>query len=136
MLIFYIYIVLVYIYLYNYILLNFYRKWCPRGTVKPQRCFGLGINKCPERTAQAPKYGLLWVFLGFFLLVGLFFSYRKRKTRIRNAKFNNLLQHMMESKEDRPEAVVINRKKYDIQFENLGLTLPNGVEIMRVSFIF
>jgi ABC-type multidrug transport system ATPase subunit len=106
-------------------------KWCPRGTVKPQRCFGLGINKCPERTAQAPKYGLLWVFLGFFLLVGLFFSYRKRKTRIRNAKFNNLLQHMMESKEDRPEAVVINRKKYDIQFENLGLTLPNGVEIMR-----
>jgi len=39
----------------------------------------------------------------------------------------------MDSKEDRPEAVAIDRKKYDIQFENLGLVLPNGVEIMRVS---
>jgi len=38
---------------------------------------------------------------------------------------------MMDSKEDRPEAVAIDRKKYDIQFENLGLVLPNGVEIMR-----
>ena len=39
----------------------------------------------------------------------------------------------MDKKTDRPEAVVIDRKKYDIEFENLGLTLPNGVEIMRVS---
>jgi len=39
----------------------------------------------------------------------------------------------MNEREDRPEAVAVNRKKYDIQFENLGLVLPSRIEIMRVK---
>jgi len=102
--------------------------WCPRGSVKPQRCFGL---KCPERTAAAPKYGIFLVFLLFFIVIAILFAIKDRNRKIRNAKYNNLLQNIMDEKEDRPEAVSINRKKYDIQFENLGLVLPSKVEIMR-----
>jgi ABC-type multidrug transport system ATPase subunit len=104
-------------------------SWCPRGSVKPQTCFGL--TECPPRTDKSPKYGLLIIFLAFFVLIALFFAYRNRKKRIRNAKYNNLLQHMMDEKDERPEAVEINRKKYDIEFEDLGLVLPSKVEIMR-----
>jgi len=103
--------------------------WCPRGSVKKQRCFGLG--NCPERTAQAPKYGMFLVFIGFFIIIAILFAIKDKKRKIRNAKYNNLLQNIMEEKEERQEAVAIDRKKYDIQFENLGLVLPSRVEIMR-----
>jgi len=102
--------------------------WCPRGSVKPQRCFGL---KCPERTAAAPKYGIFLVFLIFFVVIAILFAIKDRNRKIRDAKYNNLLQNIMNEKEDRPEAVSIDRKKYDIQFKNLGLVLPSRVEIMR-----
>jgi len=42
----------------------------------------------------------------------------------------------MNEKEDRPEAVSIDRKKYNIRFENLGLVLPSKVEIMRVIITY
>jgi len=109
--------------------------WCPRGSVNPQTCFGL--TKCPRRTDRSPKSGLVVVFLGIFLFIALFFAYRNRKKKIRNAKYNNLLQHMMDEREERPEAVEIDRKKYDIEFEDLGLVLPSKVQIMSgVSGIF
>jgi len=105
--------------------------WCPRGSVKEQTCFGLGIGKCPERTHRAPKYGIFLIFIVFFIIVAIFFTIKNRKRKIKNAKYNNLLQNFMEEKEERPEAVSIDRKKYDIQFENLGLVLPSKIEIMR-----
>jgi len=105
--------------------------WCPRGSVKEQTCFGLGISKCPERTHQAPKYGIFLIFVVFFVIVAVFFAIKNRRRKIKNAKYNNLLQNFMEEKEERPEAVAIDRKKYNIQFENLGLVLPSKIEIMR-----
>ncbi|ORX56125.1 hypothetical protein BCR36DRAFT_346791 [Piromyces finnis] len=105
--------------------------WCARGSVKKQTCFGLGINKCPERTDQAPKYGIFLIFLAFFVVTAILFAIKNRNRKIRNAKYNNLLQNFMDEKENRPEAVSIDRKKYNIQFENLGLVLPSRVEIMR-----
>jgi len=106
-------------------------KWCPRGSVDPQSCFGLGLGKCPGRTDQAPKYGVFIIFVVFFIIVAIIFAIRSRKRKIKNAKYNNLLQNFMNEKEDRPEAVAIDRKKYDIRFENLGLVLPSKIEIMR-----
>ncbi|OUM66640.1 hypothetical protein PIROE2DRAFT_68925 [Piromyces sp. E2] len=105
--------------------------WCPRGSVEKQSCFGFSSSQCPERTAQAPKYGLFLIFIGFFVIISILFAIKNKKRKIRNAKYNNLLQNIMNQREDRPEAVTINRKKYDIQFENLGLVLPSKVEIMR-----
>jgi len=103
-------------------------KWCPRGSVNAQSCFGLS---CPERTHQAPKYGIFLVFIAFFVITAILFAIKDKKRKIRNAKYNNLLQNIMNEKEDRPEAVAVNRKRYDIQFNNLGLVLPSKVEIMR-----
>jgi len=105
--------------------------WCPRGSVSYQTCFGLGLGKCPERTDRAPKYGIFIIFIAFFIIISIIFAIRNKKRKIKNAKYNNILQNFMNEKEDRPEAVSIDRKKYNIRFENLGLVLPSKVEIMR-----
>jgi len=105
-------------------------KWCPLGSVKPKTCFGLGLSQCPERTIKAPKWGIIIVFVVFFVIVAILFGIKNKVRKIKYTKYNNLLQHFMDEKE-RPKAVSIDHKKFDIKFEKLGLVLPSKVEIMK-----
>jgi len=105
-------------------------NWCPLGTVKPKKCFGLGLSKCPERTVKAPKYGIFIVFIVFFVVVALLFAIKNRVLKMKYTEYNNLLQHYMKEKEH-PKAVAIDHQKFDIKFENLGKVLPNKTTIMK-----
>jgi ABC-type transport system involved in cytochrome bd biosynthesis fused ATPase/permease subunit len=115
---------------------NFY---CPPGTVEknedglygPLTCASGLLASCPPGTGQVSKFGLAGIFI---LLSAIIYSlfYYKEKADIEHArKRKQELQEQEHAKSfsDKPSLGRLS-KTFDIEFEDLGLVLPNGVEIM------
>jgi len=107
---------------------NFY---CPMGTVKPYQCSYLA--SCPKGTEKAPKIALFLYMLVLLLIPVFFFKWKDSSNDL------NRLRHKYEvvSIDNRSSASLVDQqalsrldKTFDIEFDNLSLTLPNGVTIM------
>ncbi|KAI9229766.1 MAG: hypothetical protein DHS80DRAFT_22089 [Piptocephalis tieghemiana] len=104
--------------------------FCPAGSVSEFGCHFLA--RCPPYTATSSKFGIAVLFLGLILVICILFAIKARSDGIRRAKYRHLLLYGY-NKEDERAKVDMGRaeRTFDISFENLGLVLPTGVEIMR-----
>jgi ABC-type Mn2+/Zn2+ transport system ATPase subunit len=107
------------------------QKFCPPGTVKPLQCSFLAY--CPEGTGSAPKFGLFALLLVLILVpVGLFkWKEASDKVRFLRHKFEieSLRSTSTMNLKDQPQLGRLSQT-FDIQFQDLGLTLPSGITIM------
>ncbi|RKP05171.1 hypothetical protein THASP1DRAFT_32988, partial [Thamnocephalis sphaerospora] len=105
-------------------------KFCPRGSIEPQSCHFLA--SCPEGTAGVSKFGIAFLFGALMLIVSLLFSIKRRRDIVRQLKYRHLLQHGY-GVHDESANVHLGQaeQRFKIEFKDLGLTLPSGVEIMR-----
>ena len=108
---------------------NFY---CPLGTIKPYQCNYLAI--CPEGTEEAPKVIVFIVMIILLLIPVGFFKWKDASDRVRRLKHKYEIDSLnkKDSRYSLLETPALSKlsKTFDIQFENLSLTLPNGVTIM------
>lgn len=106
-------------------------SYCPIGTVKPYKCSYLAF--CPEGTEEAPKVVLFLVMLILLLVPVFFFMWKDASVKVRRLKH----KYEVDSINKRSSASLVDQqalsrldKTFDIEFQNLSLTLPNGVTIM------
>ncbi|KAI8814586.1 hypothetical protein BJ742DRAFT_703938 [Cladochytrium replicatum] len=125
-------------------------NYCPVGSVAPLRCVFLAY--CPEKTDSAPKFGIFVIFAVFSVVVWIIFSLVDRHRSIRNLKHLFRLEVVKRESEDsgkakaHPEGSADDpedpksstlmglsrvQRPFDLKFQNLGVMLPSGVEIMR-----
>ncbi|CAI2163804.1 207_t:CDS:10 [Funneliformis geosporum] len=100
--------------------------FCELGSVVPTSCHGLA--SCPPGSMTATRYRvafLLMIMVGFFLIL---FKVKKKVYAIKIAKYKNLLNEQKLQSGMKLEPV---SRTFDIEFKNLGLILPNGIEIMK-----
>ncbi|KAI8586477.1 hypothetical protein BDZ88DRAFT_429014 [Geranomyces variabilis] len=129
--------------------------WCPFGTVAPLSCSFLAY--CPEGSSSAIRFGVVFLLLGTFAFSMVLFQLCKLSGVKRNRKYTKRLR-TMDDKTTPPAAELLedgywmdeffdtaddvnnavphlnctkNSLRLDIEFENLGLTLATGVEIMK-----
>ncbi|KAJ3269984.1 hypothetical protein HDV01_000747 [Terramyces sp. JEL0728] len=106
-------------------------KFCPTGTLKPKFC----LTYCPLGSFEAPQFSVIIIFLVVALLVYGFYHWKTKADSIREGKRKGELEqtaaaarfarNMQDNSMDKLE------RTFDIEFENLGLMLPSGVEIMK-----
>ncbi|KAJ3268851.1 hypothetical protein HK104_005247 [Borealophlyctis nickersoniae] len=128
----------------------------PSGTTDPYSCHFLAI--CPYGSKSASKIGVVALFAAFSFVAYLGFRWRAKVLYLRHVKHVkqiNRFEHQANanavaaaakhaSSSGSPSAgndttggpppkpqLARLHKTFDIKFENLGLTLPNGVEIMK-----
>ena len=106
-------------------------QYCPIGTVGAGLSCGQGLlAACPEGTETISKFGLVGLFFLIFIIIGIVFHYKnhadieheiKRKAEIKDVDQNYRVNHAR-----------LNRlqKTFDIEFQNIGCILGNGIEIM------
>ncbi|KAI8905546.1 hypothetical protein EDD86DRAFT_277572 [Gorgonomyces haynaldii] len=109
-------------------------SFCPIGTVWKDNTGKSGglhcLDYCPEGTGAVSKFGIGGAFLVIVAIIWAFFNWKEKADKEMSLKRSRELtaanQHLLE---DKP---VLSRlsKTFDIEFDNLGLVLPNGVEIM------
>ncbi|KAJ3324918.1 hypothetical protein HDV06_005506 [Boothiomyces sp. JEL0866] len=112
-------------------------KFCPVGTVTPKSCF---LANCPLGSSDAPKFLVVLVFaIGnshFTLVAGaiwFLYKWKDRADGMRERKRKQELESVgvdMAHVDNKTELSKLSRT-FDIEFENLGLKLPNGIEIMK-----
>ena len=106
-------------------------RFCPDGTVTPLNCGYLAY--CPEGSKSAPKFGIVILLLLLILIPIFLFKWKASAERVRQLKhkyeIDSLKQRSTVHLKDQP---VLNQleRTFDIQFQNLTLTLPSGVSIM------
>ncbi|KAJ3038987.1 hypothetical protein HDV00_012746 [Rhizophlyctis rosea] len=101
-------------------------------TTEPRGCYGLAV--CPEGSKTSPKFGVLAIFLVFAIIAYIVFRSKSKTDEVRRLK-HKLQADAFAAPKDKVEAEKPQLAKltntFDIRFENLGKTLPTGVEIMR-----
>lgn len=110
-------------------------KFCPQGTVNPLGCNFLAY--CPEGSESAPKFGIFILLLVLILIPIVLFKWKAASDQVRCLKHKFEIESLngksSVSLKDVPALARLD-KTFDIQFDNLGLTLPSGITIMsRVS---
>ncbi|EGF80003.1 hypothetical protein BATDEDRAFT_37074 [Batrachochytrium dendrobatidis JAM81] len=104
-------------------------SFCPVGTVKPYSCGYLAY--CPPGSSSGDKFGVVIIFAVVALIVYFIFVWKARSDKERdlkrNAEQNKADLEVLQA--DQPQLARLEQC-FDIEFENLGLKLPNGVEIM------
>lgn len=131
--------------------------YCPLGTTEPIDCRPFGI--CPEGSDSVSKMIVIPIFTVLVLFVTALVHIRQRTDLIRRlkheseilqvAKISRRIQRQAGSSSSDSEPGAASRKPsarhfayemtkltkvektFDIEFENLGLFLPSGVEIMN-----
>ncbi|KAJ3303577.1 hypothetical protein HDV03_003654 [Kappamyces sp. JEL0829] len=106
-------------------------QFCPRGTVKPKSC-GIILAYCPEGSSTAPKFLVLLVFLIIALAIYFLYQWKAKTDMIRESKRKSQLdQTALKARlDDKPDIKALE-KTFTIEFDDLGLKLPNGIEIMK-----
>ncbi|RKP05173.1 hypothetical protein THASP1DRAFT_26286, partial [Thamnocephalis sphaerospora] len=105
-------------------------KFCPRGSVEPQGCHSLA--SCPEGSASVSKFGVFALFLALVLVILVIFGIKKRKDTLKRVKYQHLLQYGYGAHDESANVDMGQvERTFDISFQDLGLVLPSGVEIMR-----
>ncbi|KAI9193223.1 uncharacterized protein BJ171DRAFT_465975 [Polychytrium aggregatum] len=104
-------------------------SFCPAGTTRPISCDFMAY--CPPRSQSAFRFGVLFIFLIFCIILYVAFSFKEQNDRKRFLKHR--IQIGSVNQTDRKESAALGKlsKTFDVEFENLGLVLPNGVEIMK-----
>jgi ATPase subunit of ABC transporter with duplicated ATPase domains len=89
------------------------------------------LAQCPEGSETAPKFLLILVFGIISFIIYLLYLWKNGADIIREKKRKSELVDaaMLLRMQDKPDVHALE-KTFTIEFENLGLTLPNGLEIM------
>ncbi|KAJ2998350.1 hypothetical protein HDV02_004565 [Globomyces sp. JEL0801] len=87
---------------------------------------------CPEGSFEAPKFAVLLVFVVVAVIVYVLFSFKQKADVLREKKRKEelLLAGRAAKYNDKPEIEKL-KTTFDIEFNDLGLRLPNGIEIMK-----
>ncbi|KAI9595510.1 hypothetical protein BDF19DRAFT_422397 [Syncephalis fuscata] len=105
-------------------------KFCPKGSTVTQGCHLLAY--CPAGSATVSKVGVFALFLGLVILIILIFAVKQRKDNIKKLKYQHLLQYGYGAQDESANVDMGQvERTFDISFQDLGLVLPSGVEIMR-----
>ncbi|KAL7749944.1 hypothetical protein RI367_004820 [Sorochytrium milnesiophthora] len=116
--------------------------YCPQGSERPLPCHF--IASCPVGTSSPKRVGVFGVVAVFMLFAFGFFAIN---SRVQRSKLRKLNKNMSQVSLVAASAAVEGRDKYsrtlprrsligkqfqtfDIQFANLGYTLPNGTQLM------
>ncbi|CAG8436016.1 6344_t:CDS:10 [Scutellospora calospora] len=121
--------------------------FCPENSAQPVYCCegyycsrdAKNITLCPEiycdRLAYCPpgskkgnKFMVFLLVLIVAIVIMILFQIKKKRDELKNAKYDKLLTDQRMSLERSLDPV---KRTFDIEFENLGLVLPSGIEIMR-----
>ncbi|RHZ83226.1 hypothetical protein Glove_99g54 [Diversispora epigaea] len=101
--------------------------FCPIGTVNPLSCHYMA--SCPPGSTSANKYLIGVLATAIMLLILILFQIKKKVDEEKNKKYKRLLiEPRFENSEKTLDRV---SKTFDIEFEDLGLVLPSGIEIMK-----
>ncbi|RHZ83223.1 hypothetical protein Glove_99g57 [Diversispora epigaea] len=101
--------------------------FCPIGTVNPPSCHYMAY--CPPGSTSANKYFIVVLVAVFILLILILFKIKEIKDNKKNKKYKRLLiEPRIENSERTLDRVP---RTFDIEFEDLGLVLPSGIEIMK-----
>ena len=109
--------------------------YCPLGTVRNGTVSGAltcgrgALASCPEGTEDASKVGLGLVFCLLAAIVYILFHYKAKADSEQSLKRKKELEHTVKFDSEKPMLKRLD-KTFDIEFQNLGCVLPNGVEIM------
>nr|CAG8559796.1 11525_t:CDS:10 [Entrophospora candida] len=99
---------------------------CGLGTVDPIPC---GIaSRCPPGSIAVNKYGSLLFLVTAIMIVILVLYVQERIESLKTKKYQQLLVDQSLTQKTKLNPI---SKTFDIEFKNIGLTLPNGVEIIR-----
>nr|KAJ3408247.1 hypothetical protein HK105_003233 [Polyrhizophydium stewartii] len=104
-------------------------KFCRLGTVDPYSCSFLAY--CPAGSKDGDKFLVVLIFLLLAIVVYGVFVWKAKADKERD------LKHQAEQNKANKAAAATDKpglarleQTFDIEFENLGMVLPNGVEIM------
>ncbi|RHZ83218.1 hypothetical protein Glove_99g58 [Diversispora epigaea] len=101
--------------------------FCPVGTVNPLSCHYMAF--CPPGSTFANKYLIGVLVAAIILLILILFQIKKKADDEKNKKYKRLLiEPRIENSENILDRV---SKTFDIEFEDLGLVLPSGIEVMK-----
>ncbi|KAJ3295381.1 hypothetical protein HK104_002720 [Borealophlyctis nickersoniae] len=107
------------------------------GTTQPLSCNALAY--CPEGSKSASKIGVIVLFGAFAVLAYFGFKWRAKTWELRVLKHKYQVDSFDHSSaagvgaamdSGKPQLAKLSRT-FDIRFENLGKTLPSGVQIMK-----
>ncbi|RHZ83219.1 hypothetical protein Glove_99g53 [Diversispora epigaea] len=101
--------------------------FCPIGTVNPPSCHYMAY--CPPGSTSANKYFIGFLVAVLILSILIAFQVKKKADDEKNkTKKISSVEPRFENSEK-----TLNRvsKTIDIDFNNLGLVLPSGIEVMR-----
>ncbi|ORX95331.1 hypothetical protein K493DRAFT_372289, partial [Basidiobolus meristosporus CBS 931.73] len=103
-------------------------SYCLIGSTTPQTCT---FGHCPAGSGSINKYEVIYVFIAILMLVLIYYALRKRRLRSKHLKYVVQMETMKKNQPISPQDLGKQVKKFDICFENLGLVLPNGLELMK-----
>lgn len=109
--------------------------YCPVGTVDdvnggPLTCGGGVLAYCPPGSKDVSKFGLAGIFLLISLFIYIGFNYKDKADKQRYYRIKKELE-LEEAKLHKVKTPLPRLSRtFNIEFENLGLVLPNGIEIM------
>ncbi|ORZ40454.1 hypothetical protein BCR44DRAFT_1411441 [Catenaria anguillulae PL171] len=113
-------------------------NYCPRGSIRPFPCHF--IANCPEGTGSPRRLGVFLVVVAFVVFAWLTLTIKNRHHMVRYLKYSETMAHLGEAGEKKPMTTVTlprrvaeaeRKRLFDVQFADLGLKLPNGVEVLR-----
>ncbi|KAI9294493.1 hypothetical protein K502DRAFT_365782 [Neoconidiobolus thromboides FSU 785] len=111
--------------------------FCQEGSIEKRKCY---FGKCPEGSKTIRKYEIFIFFIFFLVVVWIGYSLKERQLKFKrleyDRKFENISKNSksMQVFQNSPGLKVAKEKdsvRFEINFENLGLKLPNGIEIMK-----
>ncbi|ORX95418.1 hypothetical protein K493DRAFT_372167, partial [Basidiobolus meristosporus CBS 931.73] len=105
--------------------------FCLAGSTKPLSCT---LGYCPAGSFTIRKYNIFLIFLILLLVAAMFFAFRARRLRYKQLKYAMRIEGIQKTKKpfmERSSTLSRVKKRFEIKFEDIGLRLPNGVEIMK-----
>lgn len=106
-------------------------SYCQQGSVKAKTCY---FGHCDEFSDRVNKYLLISLFLFLIIAIWIVWKIKDRIDRRKVLKYQTRMESIAETSTitHRKTSMEQSAKTFDIQFENLGLTLSNGVNVMQV----
>eukprot|EP00455_Lapot_gusevi_P041816 TRINITY_DN4890_c0_g8_i2.p1 TRINITY_DN4890_c0_g8~~TRINITY_DN4890_c0_g8_i2.p1 ORF type:complete len:849 (+),score=265.43 TRINITY_DN4890_c0_g8_i2:115-2661(+) len=110
--------------------------FCTKGQIAPREC--AIVNPCPAGSSrQVPAGAIILLFIVVLVLLFLFYLFGYIRKNEQSERSDDMKAFVEERKrnESAPEKKVDiddpNNRNFNLEFDNIGLTLPNGVTIMQ-----
>ncbi|KAI9228514.1 MAG: hypothetical protein DHS80DRAFT_27237 [Piptocephalis tieghemiana] len=103
---------------------------CQKGSAVTKVCY---LGYCSPGSHTETKIAVFVVFVAFLVLIWTAFAIKNRFQTNKRSKYKARIQAIKNTPAfmRKGTKLVSSSRVFDISFENLGLTLPNGVNIMR-----